>query len=166
GRGDRKRLPAGLLLGPGRPDPRTPALLGGPSGDPPAAPGGGGRALPGPGAERGPLRSGPGGPARPGRTGGTMRRTLPPPPHDPRTLSRRTLRNGLPVVLQPAPPGSVTMAATWITEGGTARDPPGEEGMSMALAQLLLAGTRSLDKRTFARALDECAGSLGCEPSW
>ncbi|EQD41840.1 peptidase M16 domain-containing protein, partial [mine drainage metagenome] len=58
------------------------------------------------------------------------------------------------------------MAATWITEGGTARDPPGEEGMSMALAQLLLAGTRSLDKRTFARALDECAGSLGCEPSW
>ncbi len=95
-----------------------------------------------------------------------MRRTVPSPPHDPRTLSRRTLRNGLPVVLQPAPPGSVTMAATWITEGGTARDPPGGEGMSMALAQLLLAGTRSLDKRAFARALDECAGSLGCEPSW
>ncbi len=88
------------------------------------------------------------------------------PQTDPRTLSRRTLRNGLSVVLQPAPPGSVTMAATWITEGGTARDPPGREGMAMALAQLLLAGTRSLDKRSFARALDECAGSLGCEPSW
>ncbi len=85
---------------------------------------------------------------------------------DPRTLTRRALENGLSVVLQPAPPGSVTMAATWITEGGTSRDPPAREGTSMALAQLLLAGTRNLDKRSFARALDECAGSLGCEPSW
>jgi zinc protease len=95
-----------------------------------------------------------------------MRAAGPLPRQDPRTMTRRTLPNGLPVVLQPAPPGSVTMAATWITEGGTARDPPGAEGMAMALGQWLLAGTKSLDKRALARVLDESAGSLGCEPSW
>lgn len=85
---------------------------------------------------------------------------------DPRVLSRETLSNGLTVYLQPSPPGTVTLSASWLTSGGSARDPDGQEGAATALAALLRAGTTRLDKREFARTLDENASTFRAAADW
>lgn len=81
-------------------------------------------------------------------------------------ITRHLLDNGLVVVHQRSPPGSVTFSASWIGEGGSARDPEGEEGTATVISRLLSAGTRKRDKRAFAREIDRLAATFSARASW
>jgi zinc protease len=81
-------------------------------------------------------------------------------------ITRHELSNGLTVYHQRAPSTSVTFAITWTSDAGSARDPPGREGIAAASSRLLQAGTRRRSKRDFARELDRLASAFSARTSW
>lgn len=88
------------------------------------------------------------------------------PRPDPLLLEREVLDNGTVLVTQPSPSGSVTFAASWFLDAGSARDPPGKEGVASLVGRLLTLGTRHRPKRVLAQELDRMAATLSSGASW
>ena len=70
------------------------------------------------------------------------------------------------LVIQWAPQSSLSFAASWIAPAGSAFDPPGREGTSLALGRLLSAGTLRRDKQALARDLDRLAAAISVDADW
>lgn len=85
---------------------------------------------------------------------------------DPLDLQREVLDNGVTLVTQPSPSGSVTFSASWFLDAGCARDPLGKEGTASLVGRLLTLGTRQRPKRRLAQELDRMAATLSSGASW
>ena len=85
---------------------------------------------------------------------------------DPRRVRRETLDTGLEVAFQASPPGAASFSATYVGPAGWAYDPPGKEGTSLVVTQLLLSGAGKWDRRALDRQLDRLGATLTreCHP--
>ena len=88
----------------------------------------------------------------------------PRPYHFPR-FERRTLSNGMRLVVAPVPKLPIATVLL-IAEGGAVADPAGREGVAHLTAQLLLEGSRELDGAALSEQLERLGAAASASADW